>query len=186
MEARSDRITRVLTEYAELGRRFLVILGVGFWLGGFTFYAAVVIHIGHRVFGSARETGFLTQQVTGWLNLSGSVALGVLFWNALAARRMRGGWLKSGLWLTWGLMAGIQVALYALHPVLDQTLDLQTHQILERSRFHHQHLVYMNLSTCQWAAGMLHTLLALLIWRWCDKRLENSRWLTEPCALPHG
>src|SRR5437764_12169532 len=101
---------RTTHDSAEIARRFLVILALGFWLGGFTFYAGVVIHIGHRVFGSARETGFLTQQVTGWLNLSGVLALGILFWNALAA-----GWnlrvhrLKIGLWLTWGLMAAVQV-----------------------------------------------------------------------------
>ena len=55
-------------------RRFLVILAIGFWLGGFTFYASVVIHTGHRVFGSRLEVGFLTQQVTRWLNVSSVVA----------------------------------------------------------------------------------------------------------------
>ena len=77
-------------DHAEVGRRFLVVLALGFWLGGFTFYAGVVIHAGHRVFGSARETGFLTQQVTTWLNFSGWLALAILFWNGLAAWKMRG------------------------------------------------------------------------------------------------
>jgi len=45
-------------------RRYLIFAAVAFWLGGFTFYASVVIHTGHRVFGSRVETGFLTQQVT--------------------------------------------------------------------------------------------------------------------------
>ena len=41
-----------LRDFMEAFRRFLVIAVVAFWLGGFTFYASVVIHTGHRVFGS--------------------------------------------------------------------------------------------------------------------------------------
>ena len=159
---------RAFTQYAEMGRRFLLVIALAFWLGGFTFYAGVVIHTGHRVFGSARDTGFLTQQVTGWLNLSGAVVLTILWWNAVASRKVRGRWLQGGLWLTWAMMAGVQVALYALHPMLDRLLDVETHAISERALFRRLHLVYINLSTIQWAAGVLHTLLALLAWRAID------------------
>ena len=161
-----------LAEYAEVARRFLVILAVGFWLGGFTFYAGVVIHTGHRVFGSVRETGFLTRQVTGWLNVSGVAALTILFWNALVARKCEATFLKLGLWSTWALMAAVQVALCALHPVLDRMLDPDVHQILEHGRFDTVHLVYINLSTVQWGAGLLHTLLALVVWKFSDGLLK--------------
>ena len=170
VEARSSA-----NESIEMARRFVVIVALGFWLGGFTFYAGVVIHTGHRVFGSARETGFLTQQVTHWLNLSGVVAMAVLLWNALAARGGSSTWRKWILWLTLALMVAIQFALYALHPVLDGMLDTQTHRILEKAKFYRWHQAYMNLSTLQWVAGLAHTFVALLIWRTHDTREGRVR-----------
>src|SRR6266542_4754949 len=128
-------------------RRFLVILAIGFWLGGFTFYASVVIHTGHRVFGSRLEVGFLTQQVTRWLNVSSVVGLTVLLWNGLADWKTAKTWLRASLALTWITMVAVQVALFGLHPVLDRMLDVETHQILQQSAFHSVHKLYMNLST---------------------------------------
>src|SRR5437773_8650730 len=127
---------RHVSECAAIARRFLVIVALGFWLGGFTFYAGVVIHTGHRVFGGMRETGFLTQQVTGWLNVSGVAALAILLWNAIACWKAPDRWVRGGLWLTWVLMTGVQVGLFALHPVLDGMLDVEGHRILDRAEFH--------------------------------------------------
>ena len=81
-------------------------------------------------------------------------------------------------------MTAVQAVLSTLHPILDQMLDSQTHQILERTRFHHLHLVYMNLATCQWVAGLLHMLLALLIWSWCDKALKGPHEAATGAILP--
>src|SRR5690242_6827370 len=117
-------------EWGELGRRYVSLLAVAFWLGGFTFYASVVIHTGHRVFGSRVETGFLTQQVTNWLNLSGVIALAVLLVNGLFDWRHANRWVKGGLWLTWLIMAAILAVLYGMHPVLDRMLDPEAHRIL--------------------------------------------------------
>lgn len=156
-------------DFVETTRRFLVILAVGFWLGGFTFYAGVVIHTGHRVFGSARETGFLTQQVTNWLNISGACALLILLWNVLALRKQFGRWSRALLWLTWGLMVALQITLFLMHPALDQMLDVEAHRILDRARFHQLHKLYMNLSTAQWSAGLLHIWVALRAWRSSDR-----------------
>ncbi len=66
-------------------RRFLVLLALFFWQGGFTFYAAVVVPIGQHVFGHLRQ-GFVTRQVTVYLNLAGAVALLILVWDLFAAR----------------------------------------------------------------------------------------------------
>ena len=170
MNKTEDRIPLAATGgYGAAARRFVVILALGFWLGGFTFYSGVVIHTGHRVFGSARETGFLTRQVTGWLNWIGVVALVVLFWNALASRRSPGRRERIALWTTWGFMAAVQVALFILHPVLDRMLVVETHHILDRARFYGVHRHYMNLSTAQWAAGLLHLWLVLWVWRAEDR-----------------
>ena len=66
-------------------RRYLVLLALSFWQGGFTFYAAVVVPVGQEVFGHLRQ-GFITRQVTVYLNLAGAVALLVLVWDLVAAR----------------------------------------------------------------------------------------------------
>ena len=151
--------------FIELARRFLVIAAVAFWLGGFTFYASVVIHTGHRVFGGRLETGFLTQQVTQWLNFIGVITLTILLANGFADWRHPSRWIKASLWLTWAIMAAILVALYTLHPMLDRMLDVEAHRVVDRSHFHGLHATYMNLSTTQWVAGLLHLWLTLLVWR---------------------
>src|SRR5947209_1588383 len=110
----------------RLVQRFIVVLALGFWLGGFTFYAGVVIHVGHRVFHGQREVGFLTQQVTNWLNLSGGIALAILLWNALTSGRRLQRWLRTAIWLTWLAMVALQIFLFQLHPQLDAMLDPET------------------------------------------------------------
>jgi hypothetical protein len=149
----------------QLARRFLIFAAVAFWLGGFTFYASVVIHTGHRVFGSRVETGFLTQQVTQWLNLSGAVTLALLLVLGFSDWKQASSWTKAGLWITWMLMVAAQVGLYLLHPMLDRLLDIETHRISDRVQFYGLHRNYMNVATAQWAAGLLHLALLLVAWR---------------------
>src|SRR5262245_30872810 len=64
-----------LKDALETFRRVALLLGLCLWFGGFTFYALVVIHVGHRVFRGRLEVGFLTQAVTHWLNLIGGAVL---------------------------------------------------------------------------------------------------------------
>ena len=63
-------------------RRFLVLIALFFWQGGFTFYAAVVVPVGQQVLHSHLRQGFVTQQVTNYLNLTGAIALVPLAWEA--------------------------------------------------------------------------------------------------------
>jgi hypothetical protein len=60
-------------------RRFLAFAAVAFWLGGFTFYAGVVIPVGIRVLGGHVRQGFITQQVTQWINVAALCAIPILF-----------------------------------------------------------------------------------------------------------
>lgn len=151
-------------DYLELIRRYLVLLATALWFGGFTFYSLVVIHTGHKVFGGMREVGFLTQQVTWWLNLIGVVALLILLWNALVCWRQTQPLVCSGLLATWLVMGLIELALFALHPHLDQMLDPHGYAILQRASFRHLHNWYVNLSTIQWGATLLHLWLVLAAW----------------------
>src|SRR5262249_56597146 len=81
-------------------RRFLVLIALFFWQGGFTFYAAVVVPIGQQVLNSHLRQGFITQQVTNYLNLSGAIALVPLAWEVVVSgdpsRRRR--WFRGLLW----------------------------------------------------------------------------------------
>src|SRR5580704_16162576 len=82
-----------------LWKRYCYILLMAGWMGGFTFYALIVIPTAERVLDSMRDTGFITQQVTRWLNLIGAVILLILPWFITA------GWWKQPPRLRLGLAA---------------------------------------------------------------------------------
>ena len=67
-----------------LWRRYCYVLLMAGWMGGFTFYALIVIPTAEIVLDSMRETGFITQQVTRWLNLIGAGVLLIIFWLVAA------------------------------------------------------------------------------------------------------
>ena len=137
-------------------RRFLFVMAVAFWLGGFTFYASVVVPTGMKVLGGHVKQGFITQQVTGWLNLSGAVALPILFWNTLAIWSARGRCARWTLAVTLVTMSLVQVELFLLHPAMDRLLDPQAREVLDYNRFDTLHWIYLMSSTIQWVAGLLH------------------------------
>jgi len=145
--------------------RFLVVSAIAFWLGGFTFYAAVVVPVGADVLGSHQVQGFVTQQVTNWLNVAGVCALPILFVNALVFSRHRAGWLRWLSLLTLIAMSLVEVELIALHPVLDRLLVASPHrQILEQGRFDRLHDVYLISTTVQWFIGLLHVACVCVLW----------------------
>jgi glucan phosphoethanolaminetransferase (alkaline phosphatase superfamily) len=115
-----------------------------------------------------RETGFLTQQVTLWLNRSGAIVLAILLINLLLTRRRVAPrwWFLANI--TLAIMVIIHIALFQLHPHLDAFLDASTQTIRERPAFHREHLLYMNLSTVQWTAALIHLWSILTLWRKSD------------------
>ncbi len=153
----------------ETVRRVLVVLALCLWFGGFTFYALVVIHMGHKVFDSLVEVGFLTQAVTRWLNLIGVGALCLMLWNVFAGWRRQNRFIRGALLSTWLLAAGIEVALFVLHPRLDAHLDPETRTLISRPEFVSLHLLYVNLSTTQWVATIVYICATVWAWRsWPD------------------
>jgi Na+-driven multidrug efflux pump len=144
-------------------RRFLVLIALFFWQGGFTFYASVVVPLGQEVFGSLRQ-GFLTRQVTVYLNLAGTVALLVLLWDLIAARdpSRKRRWSRWGLWTA---MLLTLLALFQLHGRLDALLVIKGRIIRDAEVFHIQHRIYLWISTVQWACGLLYLLATMIVWR---------------------
>ncbi|MBA3938049.1 MAG: hypothetical protein H0X38_11350 [Planctomycetes bacterium] len=145
-----------------------------FWLGGFTFYAGVVIPTAHGVLGSHREVGFITQAVTFWINVSGGVAAVLLLVNLWRMdRSMR--WLCRSAWATWSVITVAQVALVVLHPALDGMLDAKDHEFLDRAGFHHLHRIYLIIATVQWCATLPHVGLLFVAWQSQDRSTTLAR-----------
>lgn len=150
-------------------RRYLALAALFFWQGGFTFYAAVVVPIGQDVLGSHLDQGFITRRVTVYMNLAGAVALLPLVWDAVGTRDPAAWrrWLRLLLWLG---MAAALVALYRLHPLLDQYIDLEYRDLTDRRAFRPFHRLYLWVSTVQWCCAVVYLLLTLLAWRAEDRR----------------
>jgi hypothetical protein len=71
-------------------------------------------------------------------------------------------------------MIAVQIALFELHPRLDAFLDASTQTIHDRVAFHRQHLLYMNLSTTQWTAALIHLWSILILWRKSDLQPKSE------------
>lgn len=157
----------------DLSFRMLVMAVVIFWLGGFTFYAGVVIPTAHGVLGSHREVGFITQAVTFWINLSGIIAAVLLLVNLwFMDRSLR--WLDRAAWATWLVIIVAQVTLVVLHPALDAMLDAKEHDFLDYAGFDHLHRIYLIIATVQWCAAVLHVGLLLSIWHRQDRSVTTA------------
>jgi hypothetical protein len=148
-------------------RRFLVLIALMFWQGGFTFYAAVVVPVGQSVLQSHLEQGFITRQVTTYLNVAGAAALLCLAWDGVASkdpvasrRRVR--------WIAWLCMALSLAVLIWLHGVLDGLMDAETRSLLDGRSFRSLHRVYLWISTLQWGCAVVYCFVTLAAWRKAD------------------
>jgi hypothetical protein len=150
-----------------LAQRFLVLIALMFWQGGFTFYASVVVPVGQEVLGSHLAQGFITQQVTKYLNLSGAVALLALALDLAAARETA--WVRRLRWMLWLGMVAALVVLVGLHPRLDQLLVPSTQTILDYEAFIPMHRLYLWVSTVQWGCALGYAWLTLRAWREADR-----------------
>ncbi len=147
--------------------RFLSVLSLAVWVGGFTFYSAVVIPVLHDVLGSL-DTGYVTQRVTDFLNASGVLAV-VVWWAALWAERSLGSLRVRRLRL--GFLAGttlLLVVLIVLHRVMDARLEAGSLR-----GFYPLHRAYLVASTAHWLMNL--GLLAGSLVLWGESRDARSR-----------
>src|SRR5438067_5280668 len=103
-------------------RRFLALVALMVWQGGFVFYSAVVVPVAMSVLDPPALQSFVTLEVTRCLNLAGAVALSVLALEVGlttdSSRRRR-----AARWLCWALMLAALVVLFLLHPHLVRFMD---------------------------------------------------------------
>jgi hypothetical protein len=151
---------------ALLLRRFLVLVALMFWLGGFTFYASIVVPVGQKLLGPGQQ-GLVTAKVTNYLNLSGVLALTILAWDLAVLkdgpRRRRLLWFCwAGMVLTLGLLVYFHQVLAAMMPHKPDSVDAGS--------FRTMHSLYLWTSTVQWSCGVAYTVLTLAAWRSEDQR----------------
>jgi hypothetical protein len=138
------------------------------WMGGFTFYAEIVIPTAAHVLGSERQVGFITQQVTRWLNLIGIAALAVFLWNLLAEWPRQPARRRLCLAIAWATMLLSHVGLFAIHPLIDRLLDPSSRGVHDFDHFETLHTFYLAFATVQWSAALVYLWLSLRAWRHVD------------------
>jgi hypothetical protein len=164
-------------------RRGLVWAALMFWQGGFLFYASVVVPVGQAQLGHTRQ-GFITRQVTDYLNLSAAIALLPLGWDVLSAQdpASRRRWLRG---LSWFGMAVCLALLLWLHGRMDDLLDIEGHEVLDHALFRTYHRAYLWVSTVQWALALGYAGLTLLTWREEDREKKNVPSSTSSASPSH-
>jgi hypothetical protein len=141
--------------FVRLAVRSLAVLAYAIWVGGFTFYGAVVLWVVHDAYGSL-EAGQITQKVTDTLNLIGVGTL--LVWTVMGwlERHARPRWARNALYGLLLTSALLQIFLFVDHRILDERLA--THGL---EGFYAYHSVYLNASTVQWVVHLLMVPLSL-------------------------
>jgi hypothetical protein len=156
-------------------RRILVLVVLFFWQGGFVFYASVVIPIGTEVFdrhyrpdesaaSGRRQQGRITRSVARWLNISGTVALFPVGWDAAACsdpRRLR----KFGRAVLVIMTAILLGVLFGMYTQLDARFNRQTLALDDEALFLRQHRIYLWLASVQWGCCVAFLLLTVAAWR---------------------
>lgn len=117
------------------------LLLLGIWWGAFTFYSGVVINVGMQVLGSHTEMGFITQQVTGYLNY---LSLPIFVFTAYIFRG------EKRFFVAAVLLVLLQLLLFIIHAQLDKLLDFEQRIVLNKATFYSLHRVYLLTSTVIW------------------------------------
>jgi hypothetical protein len=128
------------------------------WVGGFTFYSAVVLWAIHDEYGSF-DAGKITQRVTDWLNVIG-VGTVVVWWCLVLLERELSPRLTRRL--RYALLAVTTLLLGFLivdHRILDDRLDAYG-----LTGFYAYHRVYLIVSTAQWALNLAIIPVSLRLW----------------------
>ena len=154
-------------------RRLLFLWLLAIWQGGFVFYAAVVVEVGKQVLGGAEEQGWITQQVTNWLNLAGGGALAAWAWDIAAEPSPQA--LRRRRWLVWMFLVAALLALASLHPFLDMHMhsEQEARYISGRADFRTLHRWYLWISTAQWLGSIGLSWWTLRTWRQADRGMER-------------
>src|SRR5262245_18033846 len=131
-------------------RRFIVLIALMFWQGGFTFYAAVVVPIRQEVVTFGQP--FIKRRVAPWINVAGAGTRLILVVDMFGVSRPAP-WTQRLRWLTWVGMAVALSVLVWLYPHIDRYLNLNDPYTLDREALLPWHRAYLWVSTIQRGFG---------------------------------
>lgn len=137
--------------------RYLALVGMMVWVGGFMFYGGVVVSILDDALG-AHDAGMVTRRVTNVLNAIGLI---VILWSIVLAwseRRMGPRWAVQTRTLLLILTTLCLAALAGLHLIIDHHLD---HDL---PGFRRWHRIYLRVSTAQWIVNLGLIAVTFAIW----------------------
>jgi hypothetical protein len=125
----------------------LKINALSIWWGAFTFYAWIVVPVGMNVIGSHTEMGFITQQVSVYLNI---FSLIVFMFYAYCLKNEGINEYKLIEEITAISLIGFQLLLFLLHHYQTELLDFENHKIIDRENFYLLHRIYLIVETLIW------------------------------------
>lgn len=171
-------MTTASTSTATRVRRFLLLLAIAFSFGGFSFYAAVVVPIGSEVLDPTSQ-GFVTQQVTHFLNGAAGVMWLLLIWELVAERKLRPRRVTKQLSVLAGVLGLCCIVLPVIHPWLDALLEADSFSISDVEEFYFRHQVYLWLCSLQWLASLAVIWVLLSNWRQPSAELDADAWNSQ-------
>ena len=134
--------------------RVFLIAAFAMWFGGFGFYVSFVVPIGNEVLGSAFEQGMITRRATVPLNHLCAIAICAMLIESAITWRTIGRGLKISQMGCVTIILLTLIALYILHPRIDQMIDLTVGEIQgDYDQFYFLHRIYLWASTVQWFAA---------------------------------
>ena len=138
--------------------RFLAVAGMAAWLGGFTFYGAVVVPILHDEL-DRLQAGGITRRATDALNAIGAATLSVWWLAALAERSLGPARMRRVRAALLAASTALLAGLVALHAVMDRRLDS-----VGLRGFYPLHRAYLLASTAQWLVNLAILAASLALW----------------------
>jgi hypothetical protein len=147
-------------------RRFVLLFALMFWQGGFMFYGAVTVPIMRARLGVGPDRSLITQEVTQWMNLAGTLAILAMFAD-LWASPLEG---KRWRWIAWLAMALPQPIVIFLHRELSRQMAAAGFQSSGLSGFLMWHRAYLSCNAIQWLGGMAFAVLSIRAWRDEDRK----------------
>jgi hypothetical protein len=142
--------------------RFLTVVGIAIWFGGFTFYSTAVISTSQEVLHSQLRAGLITQQVTKWLNRISIVPLALCAVNCWILRKHERKRMLQLLMAALIVMVVLQIGLFVLHPMIDA--KIVEHQVEDAGNFFKLHRLYLVISTGQWCGTLAYLWASLALW----------------------
>jgi hypothetical protein len=123
----------------------IIILSI--WWGAFTFYAGIVVPLGMNLLGSHIKMGFITQQVTKYINIF-SLIIFVLFAYCLKNEKFIKNKLVEEIAVV--SLIGFQLLLFLLHNYQTDLMDFENYKILNQDNFYMLHRIYLIVEALIW------------------------------------